>query len=88
MAKKEYSNYQKDVISRYYQNIDNIVLQNLQEIVTELYLADTKKKQDRLWARAQKAMEKMKIKPALIQNIIKKRDITILAKNLNDWLKK
>ena len=41
MAKNEYSSYQKDVISRYYENQETILLQNLQELVTELYLADT-----------------------------------------------
>ena len=87
MPKKEYSNYQRDVIAGYYQNLDAIALSKLQELVTELYLADSETKQDRLWERAQKAMTRLKIKPAIIEHIMKERSATILAKNLEDWLK-
>ncbi len=86
MGKKEYSQYQKTVISGYYENLDTIMLQKLSELVTELYLADTKAKQDRLWQRANKAMVKLKIPPALIDHIMEKQDVQILAKNLQDWL--
>lgn len=88
MAKKEYSKHQKDVISRYYNNLEGIMLQKLGEIVTELYLADTQKKQARLWERAEKAMENLKIPPVIIDHIMKTRSVEILAKNLNDWQKK
>ncbi len=87
MAKDQRSNYQDKVISNYYENLDTIMLTRLQEIVTDLYLADTKAKADRLWDRAQKAMVKLKIKPAVIKHILNKRDVTILAKNLTEWLR-
>ena len=87
MAPKQYSKYQQDVISRYYDNRDTIMLTKLQELVTELYLAEGKPKQEKLWERAQKAMKKLKIKPAIIDHIMKKKSVTILAKNLEDWLK-
>ena len=87
MGKREYSSYQQDVISRYYQNLDTIALGRLQELVTELYLAEGKAKQDRLWERVEKAMVKLKIKPAIIEHILSKRDVTILARNIEDWLK-
>jgi len=87
LAKKDYSNYQQDVISRYYDNLDEIILGKLQEMVTELYLADTESKQKRLWERAEKAMKKIKVKPNIIEHIMTKKDVTILAKNLEDWLK-
>jgi len=87
MPKKEYSNYQQDVIAGYYRNLDAITLTKLQELVTELYLADSETKQDRLWERAHKAMTRLKIKPAIIEHIMKERSATILAKNLEDWLK-
>ena len=85
MTKKEYSKYQKSVISGYYNNLDTIMLQKLGELVTELYLADTQTKKDRLWQRAHKAMVKLKITPAIIDHIMKKQDVEILAKNLQDW---
>jgi hypothetical protein len=86
MAKNERSAYQNEVISRYYENLDTIMLGKLGELVTELYLAETPAKQERLWQRAHKAMEKLKIPPAIIDHIMQKRDVEILAKNLQDWL--
>ena len=87
MGKKQYSGYQQDVISRYYDNLDTIMLGKLQEIVTDLYLADSKAKENRLWDRVEKAMIKLKIKPNIFEHIMGRRDVTILAKNLEDWLK-
>lgn len=88
MAKNERSAYQKEVISRYYDNLDTIMLQKLGELVTELYLADTAAKKERLWQRAHKAMVKLKVPPAIINHIMQKRNVEILAKNLQDWLAK
>lgn len=88
MAKNNYSQYQKAVISDYYGNLDTIMLQKLSELVTELYLADTPFKQNRLWQRAHKAMVKLKVPPAIIDHIMEKKDVEILAKNLQDWLAK
>ena len=87
MAKREYSEFQKDVISNYYQNLDTIALQKLSELVSELYLANTDAKRDRLWQRAKKAMTNLKIPGPIIQHIMTNKDVRILAKNLNDWLK-
>ena len=70
MGAQDRSNYQKKVISSYYDNLDSIMLGKLQELVTELYLADSQKKSDRLWERAYKAMIKIKIKPAIIDHIM------------------
>ena len=86
MAKNDYSAHQKTVISGYYDNLDTIMLQKLGELVTDLYLADTKAKKDRLWDRAHKAMVKLKVKPAIIDHIMQKQAAEVLAKNLQDWL--
>ncbi len=88
MAKKDLTGYQKDVISRYYDNIGDIKLQRLQELVTELYLADKPSKKERLWEQVHKAMITLKVKPAIINHIMEKKSAEILAKNLQDWLKK
>ncbi len=87
MSKKQLSSYQQGVIKNYYANIDIISLQRLGELVTELYLADSDKKKERLWQRVHKAMWKLKISPAIIKHIMQKRDVQILAKNLQDWQK-
>lgn len=86
MAKREYSQYQKNVINNYYGNLDTIMLGKLGELVSELYLAETDAKRDRLWERVHKAMLNLKIPPAIINHIMTKKDIKILAQNLNDWM--
>jgi len=73
-------------ISRYYDNKDNIMLRKLGELVTELYLAHTDAKQNKLWQRAHAAMLKLQVPPAIISHIMEKRDVQILAGNLQDWL--
>ncbi|MHC4738151.1 MAG: hypothetical protein ACYS9Y_04510 [Planctomycetota bacterium] len=88
MAKSERSEHQKKLISNYYKNLDTIMLQRLGELVTELYLAKTDGQKKILWQRVHKAMENLKIAPAIIKHIMAKKDIEILAKNLNDWLRK
>lgn len=88
MAKSERSEYQKQVIGDYYKNLDTIMLQRLGELVTELYLTKTHDQKKLLWQRVHKAMLNLKIAPAIINHIMAKKDIEILAKNLNDWLRK
>jgi hypothetical protein len=88
MAKNGYTEYQKAVISGYYQNLDTIMLHKLGELVSELYLADTDARRDRLWQRVHKAMIKLKVPDAIIDHILQRKDVEILAKNLQDWLAK
>ncbi|MCK5000650.1 MAG: hypothetical protein KAS23_13995 [Anaerohalosphaera sp.] len=87
MAQKQYNSYQQKVISSYYDNLDAIMLGKLQELVTDLFLAETETKQNKLWERAHKAMIKLKIKPEVVSHIMKTRSTTVLAKNLDEWLK-
>ena len=86
MKKSDYTAYQSGLISRYYDNIDNIMLTKLSELVTELYLAKTDARKKQLWQRVHKAMVKLKIKSGIIEHIIEKKDVEILALNLQDWL--
>ena len=88
MAKQEYSNYQKNIIKNYYENLDTIVLTRLQELVTELYLAETPAKKKKLWQQVEKALTKLKIKPPVKARILERQSVQILAQNLNEWLKK
>jgi hypothetical protein len=84
---KDYSRYQRSVINRYYENHDAIMLQKLQELVTDLYLAKNTPKEDKLWERVEKAMTNLKVKPEIIEHIVRKRSVEVLAQNLQDWLK-
>jgi hypothetical protein len=86
MNQENLSNYQKDVISNYYCNLNTIMLNKLSELVTELYLADNDSKRSKLWDRVDKAMKQLKIPPAIASHIMQKQDVVILAKNLKEWL--
>jgi hypothetical protein len=88
MAKREYTDYQKNAISNYYKNLDTIMLAKLAALVSELYLAETETQADRLWERVRKAMVKLGIPEAVINNIMGKKDVKILAANLQDWQSK
>lgn len=78
MGMNDFSAHQQKIIKRYYQNIDAISLQKLSETVTELYLAEGKKR-ERLWKNAAVAMEKMGIQPARIESIVKSNKPELLA---------
>ncbi len=86
VAKSDYSQYQKKVISDYYRNLDTIMLQKLSDLVGQLYLTNEKAKKERLWERVNKAMDQLNIPPAIIEHIMQQRDVVVLAKNLQDWL--
>jgi len=85
MGKQEYTAYQQGIISNYYSQLDTIMLTKLQELVTELYMADTDAKKKRLWDRVHKAMIKLKVPETIVEHIMAKRDIQILAKNVQEW---
>lgn len=87
MAKQEYSKTQKKIIERYYDNFDTIMLTKLQELASELYLAESQKKQDQLWERVRKAMLNMQVPAEIMNHILEKRSPEILARNIEDWLR-
>jgi len=85
MAQREYSDYQKDVISNYYKKINTIMLHKLSELVSELYTVDSQAKADKLWQRVHKAMVKLGIPEAIMNHIMEKKDVQVLARNLQEW---
>lgn len=87
MALRDYSEYQQSIISKYYAHLDTLMLQKVQALVSELYLADSEAKKDRLWKRVHQAMENLQIPSPIMEHIMGTRDVEVLAKNLQDWLK-
>jgi len=82
----DYTRHQKKIIDRYYHHQDEIMLAKLQEIVTELYLADSARTQDRLWKRTEKAMKALKVPASVAEHILTQRKPEVLARNLKGWL--
>jgi len=86
MAQRDYSEYQQNIISRYYGQLDTIMLHKLQALVSELYVADSEAKKKRLWDRVRKAMEKLNVPQPIMEHIMGRKDVEVLARNLQDWL--
>jgi len=87
VPRPEYTAYQQNLLKRYYENLDVLMLQKLQELVTEIYLANSETRRNRLWERVEKAMTKLQVPSSIASHIIQQRSVEILASNLQDWLK-
>ena len=60
--------YQERIIKNYYQNLEDISLQKLQEHITELYLEEGKAR-ERRWKHIINASEKLEAKPDVIAKL-------------------
>ena len=83
MTDKQYSKFQQKVIERYYDNRDSIALTRVQELVTELYLSEGKRRAKH-WDTVANNLEKLGVakvtiehlktqdKPELVAELVKK----------------
>jgi hypothetical protein len=78
VANRDFSPHQQKIIKRYYNNYDAIQSQRLAELVTELYLAEGKKR-DRLWTQVATALTKLEFPESRIAHLLAKRDPALLA---------
>jgi hypothetical protein len=85
MAKR--SAYQERIIKNYYQNMEAISLQKLSELVTDLYLAEGKKRVA-LWERIAGALEKLKVAPSRIEHVVKQDNPALVAKLVTELMGK
>ncbi len=81
------SAHQDRVIRDYYRNRDEIMLQRLGELTTDLYLAEGKAR-TRLWRRAADTMEKLKVPKNRIRHLLDSDDPALLAAELKLLLEK
>lgn len=81
---REYSSYQKKVISRYYENREQIDEQRLGELVTSLYLAKPGKQLEKLWTSAEETMTRLGIPEGRVKHVMEKRDPAVLAEVVKD----
>lgn len=82
----DYTPHQRKIIDRYYDHKSDIMLTKLAELVSELYLADTDKKRERLWERVGLAMKNLKVPAKQAEHILQARDVKLLAEHLKDWM--
>lgn len=84
---RQYSKYQQNIISNYYNNREASGLQRLQELVTDLYLAEGKKR-EKQWDYIEKALAKTGIKPDRIAHLREKDDPQLVAKVVEELMAK
>lgn len=82
------SKYQDKVIRNYYQNREEIAIQRLQELATELYLAEGAKKRTQLWKNAVTHLEALKVSQKQIDHLLKSDKAELLATYVKTLLKK
>lgn len=75
----EHSKYQQNIIKNYYENRENIAIQRVQELVTELYLSEGKKRKTQ-WDRLEKHLLKLEVKQETIDALREKDDPQLVAK--------
>ncbi len=85
MAK--HSPYVEGIIRRHYQNQDQILLQRLSELVSDLYLAEGKKRAT-LWKRTAEILERLKIPNSRVEHVRQSDDPELVAKLLSELLEK
>ncbi len=81
MTSQNYSKYQQNIIKRYYENADSIGLQRAQELVTELYLTEGKKRQ-KVWDSLAKNLAKAGFTAKQIDHLREQDDPAQVAKLL------
>ena len=87
MPLDEYTKYQQGIIKRYYENKDTIQLQRLGELVTDLYLAEGKKR-EKVWQSVASALKKLSIPQDRIDHLLKQNDPALVANLVKELLAK
>lgn len=77
---RQYSSFQKKVIKNYYDNLDTIALQKLQELISDMYLCESDKKWDSMWKKADSMLEKLPGDAKEKRRILADKDLGALAK--------
>lgn len=73
------SKYQERIIKNYYNNREDISLQRVQELVTELYLSEGKKR-ERHWKTIVGHLEKLGVKQDQIDHLFQQDNPELVAK--------
>jgi hypothetical protein len=83
----QHTKYQQNIIKNFYKNRDNISLQRLQELVTELYLAEGKKREQH-WKAVASHLEKVGVKQDTIDHLLKQNKPELVLGVVEALLKK
>jgi hypothetical protein len=79
MAMENYTRHQQNIIRNYYENRENVSFQRVQELLTDLYLVEGKKR-DKVWESLINHLEKMGVPKDQVEHINKQRNPELVAK--------
>ena len=82
----ERTRHQEKIIKNYYNNREAIAVQRLQELVTELYLSEGKKRQQH-WKNIAIHLEKLEVSPERIQQLTEEDNPEKMARFLQTLTK-
>ncbi len=82
----DFTRHQQKIVKNYYNNRENISLQRAQEILTELYLTEGKKR-EKHWASLFEHLKKLGVKDETINHLKEKDDPQLVATLLEKLLK-
>lgn len=80
----ERSRHQERIIKNYYRNRDSIALQRSQELVTELFLSEGKKRAQ-IWKRLEGHLEKVGLPADRIAHLRQQDDPTLVVNELSRY---
>lgn len=83
----EHTPYQQKVIKDYYKNRSAISCQRLGELVTDLYLAEGKKRAT-VWKRIRSALENLEVKPERIDHLEQQDNPELVARLFEELMGK
>ncbi len=81
-VEKGYTPYQQKVIRNFYENRDHRLVQKLGELVSNLYLESSGKKQESGWKRIKKMLIDLKVHPHEVEYLTKDKNLTVISKKL------
>jgi len=79
--------HQQKIIKNYYKNREAISQQRLGELVTDLYLAEGKKRET-IWKRICSALENLEIKPERIKHLQQQDNPELVARLVQELMGK
>ncbi len=81
----EYTPYQRGIIKRYYEHKNDLMLQKLSELVSDIALEQDEKKLTRLWAKAETALKNLHVPSWRIAQVLESQDPNLLAEVVKDF---
>lgn len=81
---KGYTKYQMKVIKNFYDNKDLRLIQQLGELVSNLYLETNEKKKDTGWKKIKKMLTDLKVHPNEVEYLTRDKNLSLITKKISE----